>query len=108
MWVYTRKRHEHDPRFLINLDHFPSIAVNQLGERFFIDAGTGGETSTLASTTTEEEAHKLVQEIFDALEAGKIAIDLGLEKPKAEAEHGVSSVASPEPPKTPPMKAITK
>jgi len=91
MWVYTRRRHEHDPRFVINLDHYPSIAINQIGERFFIDAGTGGDTTTLASTDTEEEATKFVQQIFDALEAGKTAINLGGEDPHSENKHDHAS-----------------
>ena len=76
MWVYTRPRNEHDHRFLINLERFPNIAINQLGERFFVDAGTGGDTSTLASTASQEEAEGIVQHIFEALEAGKTALDL--------------------------------
>lgn len=83
MWVYTRPRNEHDPRFLLNLDHYPSIAVNQLGDRFFVDAGTGGDTATLASTGSAEEANGLVQQVFEALEAGKTALDLNAAKPKA-------------------------
>lgn len=84
MWIYTRPRNEHDPRFLLNLDHYPSIAINQLGERFFVDAGTGGDTATLASSDSAEEATGLVQQIFAALEAGKPALDLGLAKPDPE------------------------
>jgi hypothetical protein len=81
MWVYTRPRNEHDHRFLINLDMYPSISVNQLGERFFVDAGAGGDTATLASTDSQEEANGLVQQIFDALDAGKTGLDLGVQKP---------------------------
>jgi hypothetical protein len=80
MWVYTRPRNEHDHRFLLNLDHYPSITVNQLGERFFVDAGTGGETATLASSNSLEEATELVKQIFEALEAGKTALDLNTGK----------------------------
>ena len=85
MWVYTRPRNEHDHRFLINLERFPTIAINQLGERFFVDAGTGGDTSTLASTESQQEAEGIVQHIFEALEAGKTALDLKTDKPAAEA-----------------------
>ena len=81
MWVYTRPRNEHDHRFLLNLDRYPSVTVNQLGERFFVDAGTGGETATLASTESQEEATEIVQQIFDALEAGKTAFDLNAAPP---------------------------
>ena len=88
MWVYTRRRHEHNPRFVINLDRYPSIAINQLGERFFIDAGTGGDTTTLASTDSEEEATKFVQQIFDALAAGKTALNLGEDDPHSENKKG--------------------
>lgn len=89
MWVYTRPRNEHDRRFMLNLDHYPTITVNQLGERFFVDAGTGGETATLAATASLEEAERLVKHIFEALEAGKTALDLNVEtlscaSPKAE------------------------
>jgi hypothetical protein len=76
MWVYTRPRNEHDHRFLINLERFPTISINQLGERFFVDAGSGGDTSTLASTESQAEAEEIVQHIFDALESGKTALDL--------------------------------
>ncbi len=111
MWVYTRVRHEHDPRFLINLDHYPSLAVNQIGERFFVDAGTGGETATLVSTNSLEEATGFVQQIFEALEAGKIALDLSLDRPKAGDQKptpapGGSNTADPH--QAPPLKAITK
>ncbi|MCW3097482.1 MAG: hypothetical protein JWL77_3100 [Chthonomonadaceae bacterium] len=106
MWVYTRARHEHDPRFLINLDHYPSIAINQLGERFFVDAGTGGDTATLASTGDAEEANGFVRQVFAALEAGKIALDLGADRANAEPPKGETQQA--EPPKTPPVKAIMK
>ena len=91
MWVYTRQRHEHDPRFVINLDHYPLIAINQIGERFFIDAGAGGDTTTLASTDSEEEAAQFVQQIFDALKAGKTALDLGEDDPHLEEKNDHAS-----------------
>jgi hypothetical protein len=96
MWVYTRARHEHDPRFLINLDHYPSIAINQLGERYFVDAGTGGDTATLASTGDPAEANGFVERIYAALEAGKTALNLGEDKPTAADQ------------KAEPPKAVTK
>ena len=80
MWIYTRPRNEHDRRFLLNLDHFPLLTVNQLGERFFVDAGTGGETATLAATGSLEEAEGLVKRIFEALETGKTALDLNADR----------------------------
>jgi len=107
MWVYTRRRHEHDPRFVINLDHYPSIAINKLGERYFVDAGTGGDTTTLASTDTEEEATKFVQQIFDALEAGKTALNLeGDDAPPPEDKSDHAS--HPEPLQATPPQAITR
>jgi len=105
MWVYTRRRHEHDPRFVINLDHYPSIAINKLGERYFVDAGTGGDTTTLASTDTEEEATRFVQQIFDALEAGKTALNLGADDSPSENKNDHAS--RPEPPQATPPQAIT-
>lgn len=107
MWVYTRRRHEHDPRFLINLDRYPSVSVNQLGERFFIDAGSGGETATLASTNSEEEAYEMVQHIFDAMETGKSALDLSLD-PAAQPENKNGVAPHQEPQQAVPPKAITK
>ena len=111
MWVFTRPRNEHDHRFLINLESFPSIAINQLGERYFVDTGTGGDTATLASTDSQEEATNIVQQIFEALEAGKTALDLSAAKPK-EADPHVENKEAPaprtEPQQASPPKAITK
>lgn len=85
MWVYTRPRNEHDHRFLINLERYPTITVNQLGERFFVDAGSGGDTATLASTESQEEANQILKHLFDALAAGKTAFDLKAEGPATES-----------------------
>ena len=85
MWVYTRPRNEHDHRFLINLERYPTITVNQLGERFFVDAGSGGDTATLASTESQDEATEILKHLFDALAAGKTAFDLKAEGPAAAA-----------------------
>lgn len=106
MWVYTRRRHEHDPRFVINLDHYPSIATNKIGERFFIDAGTGGDTTTLASTDTEEEATGIVERIFEALVTGKTALNLGDDDPPSENKSDHAPHAEPQ--QATPPKAITK
>jgi len=104
MWVYTRRRHEHDPRFVINLEHYPSIAINQIGERFFIDAGTGGDTTTLASTDTGEEATGIVERIFEALLSGKTAVNLGDDDPPSET--GSEHTSRAEPQQATPPRAI--
>jgi hypothetical protein len=78
MWVYTKPRNEHDKRQLLDLAHFSVVTVSQLGERWFVDAVMGSDSSPLASANSQEEANTIVEYIFDSLKAGENAIDLNL------------------------------
>lgn len=76
MWVYTRVRNEHEHPVLLNLQLHTSITMSQLGDKWFLDAALGGNTSTLAQVNTEAEASRIMRFILESLRAGENAIDL--------------------------------
>src|ERR1044071_4642309 len=76
MWIYSKRRNEHDNRFLLNLDLCSRINLTQLGEKWFIEVMLGSEAHPIAFTTSQEEAAELLQQIFESLKSGEKALDL--------------------------------
>ena len=76
MWIYTRPKTEHEPRFLLNLDESWRIAISQLGEKWLIEVTFGTESTPVATASSGEEAVSLVSRIFEALKNGEKALDL--------------------------------
>ena len=76
MWIYSKRRNEHDNRFLLNLDLCSRINLTQLGEKWFIEVMLGTEAYPVAFATSQEEVADLIQRIFESLKAGEKALDL--------------------------------
>ncbi|HLK61368.1 MAG TPA: hypothetical protein VKU00_32765 [Chthonomonadaceae bacterium] len=76
MWIYSKRRGEHDNRFVLNLDLCSRIHLTQLGEKWFVEAMLESEAQPIASTNSQEEASDILKRIFESLKAGEKALDL--------------------------------
>src|SRR5438552_74593 len=97
MWIYSKRRGEHDLRYLMNLDQCSRINLTQIGERWFIEVMLGSETVPIAQVNSQEEADAILREIFESLAEGKSALDLDSPEIAPEQKQEEKQDEKPEP-----------